>query len=308
MHPNWKYCALLAIFLANPLEISARAIDRRDLAALLPRIEIPGITIPKPIPIPKPVVPEVPGNVPGRIPPIKPEPVPVPKPEPKPGNQPCKRVDGCVPKGPLDPPDFVVAHVVQKFGDDGLTVNGFIPWETKATEMTKSTEDTAKFDANLRSVTQRLYDELPLKTKAGGNNIVSSIWVPQKGIYFSSIPRQQAAAKILSDKANAPSWDWQAGAGRNNEKDLHAEDGAIYNFEILNPADFADPAKARAWKFPTESRIAVYGKPNGDMDEGFLYPCRNTIKAGGYVRDPTCDTVVNRMGLTPVSSPAHNPK
>lgn len=280
-------------------------VDRRDLAALLPRFEVPGITIPKPI-LPKPIVPDVPGNVPGRIPPIKPEPVPVPKPEPKPGNQPCKRVDGCVPKGPLDPPDFNVNHVVTKVGDDGLTVNGFIPWTTKATEMTKTPEDIAKFDKNLRAVTYRLWDELPLKTKAGGNNVVASIWVPQKGIYFSSIPREQAAAKILSDKGNAPSWDFQAGAGRNTDRDLHAEDGAIYNFETLNPADFADPAKAKAWKFPTDSRIAVYGKPNQNMDDGFLTPCTSKVKTGGYVRDPTCQEVVTRMNLTPVSSPANN--
>jgi hypothetical protein len=195
---------------------------------------------------------------------------------------------------------------VTKFGDDGLTVNGFIPWAVKATEMTKTPEDIARFNKNLRSVTQRLYHELPVKTKAGGNNVLATIWVPQKGIYFSSIPREQAAAQILAGKANAPSWDWQAGAGRNTDRDLHAEDGAIWNFENLNPADFADPAKAQVWKFPTESRISVYGKPNQNMDEGFLTPCKTKVKGDGYVRDPTCEEVVTRMNLTPVSSPANN--
>lgn len=137
---------------------------------------------------------------------------------------------------------------------------------------------------------------------------MASIWAPQKGIYFSSIPREQAATKIVSDKANAPSWNWQAGAGRDTQRDLHAEVGAIYNFEVLIPATFEDPAKARAWVFPTESRIAVYGEPNQNMDEGFLYPCKNTIKGDGYVQDPTCDTVVTRMNLSPVSSPANNVK
>ena len=230
----------------------------------------------------------------------------MPKPEPKP--QPCKRVDGCTPqvKGPLDPPDFVVAHVMKPLGDDGLTMQGFIPWTTKATEMTKSPADIEKFNANLRSVTRRLYDELPLKAKAGGNNVLASIWVPEKGIYFSSIPRDKAAETILSDKANAPSWNWATDGNRNTKRDLHAEDGAIYNFETLNPADFQDPAKAATWKFPTETRVAVYGLPNADMKEGYLTPCMSRVKKDGYIRDPTCWQVVTRMNITPVSSPANN--
>lgn len=75
--------------------------SKRDI---LPRIEIPGIPIPKIVPkpiipvFPKPVAVGVP-NVPGRMPDIAPEPVPVPKPaDPKPAAPACKRADNaCAP-------------------------------------------------------------------------------------------------------------------------------------------------------------------------------------------------------------------
>lgn len=77
---------------------------KRDI---LPRIEIPGLPIPKIEP--KPIVPIVPivprpvgvgvPNAPGRMPEIAPEPIPVPKPaDPKPATPACKRADSvCAP-------------------------------------------------------------------------------------------------------------------------------------------------------------------------------------------------------------------
>ncbi|KAL2008389.1 hypothetical protein VTN00DRAFT_8371 [Thermoascus crustaceus] len=81
---------LLGALIGVPFQASARPCPdgkcvKRDL---LPRIEIPGIPLPKPIaPIPKPIDPGLP-NVPGRMPEIPPEPAPAPKPAPKPAPEP----------------------------------------------------------------------------------------------------------------------------------------------------------------------------------------------------------------------------
>lgn len=269
--------------------------------------------IPKPI-IPKPVIPEVPGNVPGRIPPIKPEPKP---PGGKPGQKPCKRTDGsdCYfssdgedweeQLGVARPSGLDLNQEMVIEGGDKLTLHGSTAWKPDAKTVAAYSAD---FENNLKVFTKDLYWTIPNKSPEAasrGPNLVAAIYVPGKGVWFSTVPRGDAAKVILGDLDSAPALKSRVGAtGRTTEEDLHAEDGAIYWFE-KSQNHHMSAEEAKNWKFPEGTRLAVYGQVKKGEDQREVGPCTTTVKNQGtryeFIRDPSCETVVTGFGITPIT-------
>jgi hypothetical protein len=162
---------------------------------------------------------------------------------------------------------------------------------------------SADFEKNLEAFTKDLYVAAKEKLPPGPINLVAAIYVPEKGVWFSTKPRGDAAKLILGDLDSAPALKSRVNNGRNAERDVHAEDGTIYWFEKSQNHQMS-PDEAKNWKFPEGTRLAVYGKVSRDGQEGPIGPCNTIIKYMGttsFRRDPTCEAVIGMLGITPIT-------
>lgn len=95
----------------------------------------------------------------------------------------------------------------------------------------------------------------------------------------------------------------QVNNGRKAERDVHAEDGTIYWFE-KSQNHHMSPDEANNWRFPEGTRLAVYGEVSYYRPEGAVGPRNTDIKYIGttaFKRDPTCEAVINMLGITPIT-------
>jgi hypothetical protein len=187
-------------------------------------------------------------------------------------------------------------------GADRSTLHGFAAWKPDAQTVAAHSAD---FEKNLRAFTEDLYKAANEKIPSDIPNLVAAIYVPEKGVFFSTIPRDDAAKVILGDWDSAPALKSQVGdTGRTGEKYLHAEDGAIYWFE-KSQNHHMSPDEAKNWKFPEGTRLAVHGKVKKTGDPRDVGPCTTTIKNPNtpfaFERDPSCAKVVSELGITPIT-------
>jgi hypothetical protein len=193
---------------------------------------------------------------------------------------------------------------MKPLGNDGKTFGGELPWQPRREEIAVNPEE---FDKNLKTVTQKLWENLPVSTNKDAN-MVAALFVPSKGVWFSSIPHDAGDTLIFNDKANAPVWatrsqeaykDHRFGKsfpGDRKLKQIHAEDGAIYLFEKSQDHHTTlSPEQIQTWEFPLDTRLAVYGKyrqsdPRADFQEACTGAKGN--------RWPGCSQLLKRLGIT----------
>jgi hypothetical protein len=185
-------------------------------------------------------------------------------------------------------------------GGDKKTLHGFTAWKPDARTVAAHSAD---FEKNLEDFTQDLYLAAKKKLPSGPINLVAAIYVPEKGVWFSTKPRGDAAKLILGDLDSAPALKSRVNNGRKVERDVHAEDGTIYWFE-KSQNHHMSPDEANNWRFPEGTRLAVYGKVSDYRPEGPVGPCNTDIKyrdTTAFKRDPTCEAVINMLGITPIT-------
>ncbi|KAL4936533.1 hypothetical protein BDV06DRAFT_227806 [Aspergillus oleicola] len=275
---------LLACFVGVFLQVAARAVPALDpnYGALIPRGgRFPSLGIPS-----RPATP------------VTPKPAGVNKPpvaiRPNEGNSPksptaaCKRADaqGCNINsyGPID----------MDFSEDFSTASGHLRW-APAEE-----QDVAP---TLTNLAKRLYHELKVSDSqmfVEGGDIVGALYVPERGVFLSTTPRDDAARRIVSDfKEKAPGL-YKATNGRRSRfrgtpNALHVEDGVIYKYET-----FDDSYRIQeGGEFPGGSTLAMYGAYTKNGKDQHVVPCKGA-KAGEQNRYPSCKTVLQRLKISVV--------
>ncbi|KAL2824447.1 hypothetical protein BJY01DRAFT_256463 [Aspergillus pseudoustus] len=263
MRFHWKYMALLAIILGVFLQTTARAVPKPG-----------GIQPPDPI-------------------------KPNPKPEPKPENSFCKRTDGSQPCTTLDDPTYCTAAGMtiphEKEAGDKM-VRGRVHWKPPAG---LTVNNPQAFRRSLLSLTEQVYKGPQVKDiviDRRGYNLVAALYVPERGVYLSTIPRGKAADDIIDDwKTMAPRlYAETRGLRVSPTKDptdpqrLHAEDGVIYQYEKS-----VSHRKPEGHQLPEGSGMFVYGKRGGfDEQPGEVSPC-----LPGGKRQRACDVVLWDLGF-----------
>jgi hypothetical protein len=188
---------------------------------------------------------------------------------------------------------------MKPLGDDGKTFVGELPWKPDNDAIAEAHPyGLREFSDNFRTVTRNLWENLPASANNNAN-LVAAIFVPGKGVWFSSIPHDAGDTLIINDKASAPAWYarseqvYNEVSGGRPPGGLHAEDGAIYQFEkSQGHAHSLSAQQAQEWRFPDGTRLAVYGKYDHEDPEGFKGPCR-----GGKSRWPGCMQLITRLNI-----------
>jgi hypothetical protein len=129
---------------------------------------------------------------------------------------------------------------MKPLGNDGKTFVGELPWKPDNDAILESPPrgrtGAQEFNENLQRVTRKLWENLP-DSADKDSNLVAALFVPGKGVWFSSIPHDAGDTLIFNDKVTAPAWyaqseqEYDGVVGGRRLEDMHAEDGAIYQFE-----------------------------------------------------------------------------
>ncbi|KAL3429252.1 hypothetical protein BDV09DRAFT_200793 [Aspergillus tetrazonus] len=167
--------------------------------------------------------------------------------------------------------------------------------------------DKKTFRQNLRKFAEGIYKRLKDEPRGEviyvkGYNLVAALFVPDNGIFLSTIPRRSGAEAMAADwKTKAPRLAYATGGRRNGEEDhpnrFHAEDGAIYTYET--EAENGKGLDDVGLKFPSGTEILVYGKRNSyDTEPGVMPPCSpSNPTPGETVRNPSCVEVLYELNI-----------
>lgn len=196
---------------------------------------------------------------------------------------------------------------MKPLGNDGKTFVGELPWKPDNDAILErpphGPTGAQEFDDNLRRVTQKLWENLPDSANKDAN-LVATLFVPGKGVWFSSIPHGAGDTLIFNDKATAPAWYarseqvYDGIPGGRRLGDMHAEDGAIYQFEkSQGHSQSLSAQQAQTWKFPVGTRLAVYGKYDSLKPKSFKGPCQGVDSP----RQPGCIQLVSRLGIMQIT-------
>ena len=130
-------------------------------------------------------------------------------------------------------------------------------------------------------------------TTFNGHCMVAAFWDPTNSVVFASTipvgPRRAEMKEAARDSRAAPAWYNQARTvilGSNPK--IHAEDGAIYNYESAQIVQNGQP-------YPPGSMIAIYGKYANWNQAGPINPCGGGT--GEFARQPSCQTVSTNLNV-----------
>ncbi|KAL4813097.1 hypothetical protein BDW67DRAFT_187954 [Aspergillus spinulosporus] len=205
----------------------------------------------------------------------------------------CKRADGC--NNDINPPDLNTLQI----DIEHKTASAWIDW-TPPEALVNSNQ--RKFRQNLRKVALNIYDRL-WKSKEGvidssGTNLVAVLHVPYEGVFLSTIPREDASSAMLGNwQKMAPrlydATDHNRVAEIRQPNSFHAEDGAIYQWEIR----MSSASRDGPLRLPEGSQMLVFGKRGSyDRVPDVVPPC------SGYTgRYPSCNQVLQRLGIRAIT-------
>ncbi|KAL5001736.1 hypothetical protein BDV10DRAFT_182301 [Aspergillus recurvatus] len=293
-----NYMAMLALFLGLLLQITARAVPAidKDARAVIPKL--PGKSPTNsggahtgnnnngPKTSTDSYVPTRPGGTASTV---------------------CKRAD-CHTVTDLEAPNYDVSTMDR--ATDGKTASGFVDWAPPRSAIADKA-DRKIFRQNLRKLALNVYDKLwkepngKVITGSGGYNLVAALYVPNKGVFLSTIPRENGAKAMVANwKAKAPKLHYATDGRRNGDSDsenrFHAEDGVIYEYEKRTGSKSLEEESPL---FPSGTEMLVFGKRDrNDLTAGVVPPCEGkNPMPGQVVRSPSCEEVLGELHIKAIT-------
>ncbi|KAL4963766.1 uncharacterized protein BDV14DRAFT_201494 [Aspergillus stella-maris] len=201
-----------------------------------------------------------------------------------------------------------------KRADSGCNINNYDPmdmdydeyWDTASGHIKWSPAQGEAVGPALSALAKRLHSALEVSDREmveKGNNIVGALYVPERGIFISTVPRKDGADTLVANfKEKAPGLYRATNGRRNNVRGspnaVHVEDGVIYKFESSPEGYRINEGN----QFPAGSTLAMYGAYGPGKPKHQPVPCQGMQPFVPVQRSPSCKTVLQRLGIDVVGA------